>query len=139
MSQNKKLELEKQEEKIPICEIMKDDTSEIFRKMESQAPLVFQNYSNLYTQYLHMLDDIFGTCFIGEKKFFDMLNIDQGILRQIKEHSKSMKELHIQNIEMSSEFLDTYIKMRIDVLKTFDNYTHVLMNTYANFLSQMNK
>ena len=139
MEKNNELELEKQEEKLSICEIMKDDTSEVFRKMESQIPLAFQNYSNLYTQYLHMLDDIFGTCFIGEKKFFDNLNIDQGILRQIKENSRSLKDLQIQNIEMSSKLLDMYVKMRIGTLKSFDNYTHVMMNSYANFLTQMNK
>ena len=38
---------------------MKDDTSEVIRKIESQIPSLFQNYSNLYTKYLHMFDDMF--------------------------------------------------------------------------------
>ena len=50
---------DKQEEKLSICEIMKDDTSEVIRKIESQIPSLFQNYSNLYTKYLHMFDDMF--------------------------------------------------------------------------------
>ena len=70
MQENTKLEQTKQEENLSVCEIMKDDTSEVFRKMESQIPLLFQNYSNLYTRYLHMLDDVFGTCYIAEKEFF---------------------------------------------------------------------
>ena len=53
---------DKQEEKLSICDIMKEDTSEVIKKMESQMPSQFQNYSDVYTEYLHMLDDIFGTC-----------------------------------------------------------------------------
>jgi len=104
--------------------------------MESQVPLLFQNYSNLYTKYLHMLDDMFGTCYIAEKKFFDRLNIDQDILRQVKKNSESVKNACIQNIEMSSNLFDQYVKMRVDSIKSFDNYVHVMMNSYANFLTQ---
>ena len=139
MQENTKLEQIKQEENLSVCEIMKDDTSEVFRKMESQIPLLFQNYSNLYTKYLHMLDDVFGTCYIAEKEFFDRLNIDQGVLKQVKENSESVKNTCIQNIEMSSKLFDQYVKMRIDVIKSFDNYAHVMMDSYANFLSQCNK
>ena len=48
---------------------MKDDTSEVFRKMEFQIPLLFQNYSHLYTRYLRMLDDVFGTTILQKRKF----------------------------------------------------------------------
>ena len=139
MQENTKLEQIKQEENLSVCEIMKDDTSEVFRKMESQIPLLFQNYSNLYTRYLHMLDDVFGTCYIAEKEFFDRLNIDQGILKQIKENSESVKNAYMQNIEMSSKLFDQYVKMRIDVIKSFDNYVHVMMDSYAKTLSNFNK
>jgi len=115
---------------------MKDDTSEVIRKIESQIPSLFQNYSNLYTKYLHMFDDMFGTCYITEKKFFDRLNIDQGILRQLKANSESVKNTYMQNIEMSSKLFDEYVKMRVDAIKSYDNYVHVMMNSYANFLSQ---
>ena len=124
------------EEKLSICEIMKDDTSEVIRKMESQVPSLFQNYSNLYTKYLHMFDDMFGTCYITEKKFFDRLDIDQGVLRQLKKNSESVKNTWMQNIEISSKLFDEYVKMRVDAIKSYDNYVHVMMNTYANFLSQ---
>ena len=139
MQENTKLEQIKQDENLSVCEIMKDDTSEIFRKMESQIPLLFQNYSNLYTRYLHMLDDVFGTCYIAEKEFFDRLNIDQGVLKQIKENSESVKNAYMQNIEMSSKLFDQYVKMRIDVIKSFDNYVHVMMDSYAKTLSNFNK
>jgi len=86
-----------------------------------------------------MWDDVFGTCYIAEKEFFDRLNIDQGILKQVKEHSESVKNTYMQNVEMSSKLFDQYVKMRIDVIKSFDNYTHVMMDFYAKMISQVNR
>ena len=126
---------DKQEEKLSICDIMKEDTSEVIKKMESKMPSMFQNSSDMYTKYLHTLDDIFGTCYIAEKEFFDKLNIDQGILRQLKGNSKSIKKNYIENIDMTGKFFDEYIKMRISAIKSFDNYTHVMMESYAKILS----
>ena len=131
-------ELDNTEEKISVCEVMKEDTDEIIKKMEYQIPSFVQNYSNLYAQYLHMLSDVYGTCYIAEKKFFDKLDIDQKILKQIKKNSESMKDTHIKNIEMSTKLLDQYTKMQIEYIKSFDRYTHILMESYSNMLSQFN-
>lgn len=139
MEKDNGTKLDKQEEKLSICDIMKEDTSEIIKKMESNMPSLFQNYSDLYTEYLHMWNDIFGTCYIAEKEFFDKLNIDQEMLRQLKGNSKSIKKNYIENIDMTGKFFDEYIKMRISTIKSFDNYTHVMMESYAKILSQFNK
>jgi hypothetical protein len=127
---------DKQEEKLSICDIMKEDTSEVIKKMESKMPSLFQNYSDLYTEYLHMFDDVFGTCYIAEKEYFDKLNIDQGILRQIKKNSESIKNNYAENIDMTAKFFDEYVKMRISAIQSFDNYAHVMMESYAKMLSQ---
>jgi acetate kinase len=132
-------EPDKQDEKLSICDIMKEDTSEIIKKMESQIPVLFQNYSEIYTQYLHSLDDIFGTCYIAEKEFFDKLNIDKSALEQIKKNSKIIKENYFKNIEMSTKFFDQYTTMRIEAIKSFDTYMHTTMDSYAKILSQFNK
>lgn len=81
LNMKKQEQSQQPEENLSVCDIMKDDTSEVIKKVDSTMPTIFQNYSNLYTGYLHMLDDVFGTCYITEKEFFDKLNIDQGILR----------------------------------------------------------
>ena len=131
--------LDKQTEKLSICDIMKDDTSEIIKEMESQMPSIFQNYSNMYSEYLHMFDDIFGTCYIAEKEFFDKLNIDQNILRQIKKNSESMRKSYVENINMTTKLFDSYVKTRISAVKSFDNYVHIMMESYAKMWSQFNK
>jgi len=129
----------KQEGTLSICDIMKENTSEIIKNMESKMPSLFQTYSNLYTEYLHMFDDGFRTCYMAEKEFFDKLNIDQGILRQIKESSESMRKNCIENIDMTAKFFDEYVTMRISAIKSFDNYAHVMMESYAKMFSQFSK
>jgi hypothetical protein len=133
------LDLDDREEKISICDIMKEDTSEIIQKLESHMPVMFQNYSDLYRTYLHMYDDLFGTCYMAEKEFFDKLNIDQGVLKQFKELSKSVKSYYLDNVEMSTKLFDEYVKIRITAVKSFDNYAHVMMEFYAKVLSEFNK
>lgn len=128
-----------QEEQISICDIMKEDTSEVIKKMESKMPSMFQSYSDMYTKYLHTLDDVFGTCYIAEKEFFDKLNIDQDILRQIKQNSELMRKNYVENIDRYAKFFDEYVKMRISGIESFDNYVHVMMESYVKMLSQFNK
>ncbi len=130
---------EQREEELSICDIMKEDTSEVIKKMESKMPSIFQSYSDMYTKYLHTLDDIFGTCYIAEKEFFDELNLDQDMLKQIKQNSESMKKNYIESIDMTAKFFDEYVKMRMEAIKSFDNYAHVMMQGYAKTLSQFNK
>lgn len=133
------LELDNQMKKLSICDIMKEDTSEIIQKLESQMPVLFQNSSDLYRAYLHMFDDLFGTCYMAEKEFFDKLNIDQGVLKQLKEISRSMKSYYLDNVEMSTKIFDEYIKMRISIIKSFDSNTHIMMDSYAKVLSEFSK
>ncbi|QMU55158.1 MAG: hypothetical protein GKS07_09875 [Nitrosopumilus sp.] len=129
----------KQAEKLSICDIMKEDTSEVIKKMESKMPSMFQSYSDMYTKYLHILDDVFGTCYIAEKEFFDRLNLDQNMLRQIKQNSESLRKNHIESINMAAKFFDEHVKMRMNAMESFDIYVHVMTGFYSKMLSQFNE
>lgn len=140
MIQDNKSHLKKTDnEKLSICDVLKNDTSEIIKKLESQTPSFFQNYSNLYTAYLHMWDDLFSTCYISEKEFFDKFNIDQAILKQIKSNSEAIKKMYLENIERNTKFIDEYTKMRISAIRSFDNFAHMMIDSYAKYLTQFNK
>ena len=127
------------ENHVSVCDIMKGSTSEIIKKFEYQIPSLVQNYSNLYTAYLHLFDNLFGTCYIHEKEFFDKLNIDQALLKQLKDNSDSIKNRCLENIEITTKFLDEQVKMRISVIQSFENLAHVMMDSYAKTLSQFNR
>jgi len=131
--------ISKIENKVSVCDIMKNNTSEVIKKIESQAPSLIQKYSDLYVTYLHTIDDIFGTCYISEKEFFDKLNIDQGILKEAEKFSGAFTAIYLDQIEFSSKYLEANIQMRVSALKTYDNFIHVMMDSYAKTLSQFNK
>lgn len=131
--------VDKQEGTVSICDIMKDYTSAAIHKLESQTPTFVQNYSDLYSAYLHMYDDLCSTCYIAEKEYFDKLGIDQGILKELKKTSKSIHDIYVENVDIASKMFNEYIKMRISAINTFDNYVHSVIESYANMYSQFNK
>ena len=123
---------------VSACDIMKSNTSEIIKKMESQIPTYFQMHSDVYTEFLHTMDDLFGTCYIAEKEFFDKLNLDQYALKLFDGNLKNITKMYSSQIDMSTDFLKAYSQMRISSIKLFDNYMHVMMESYAKMLSQYN-
>lgn len=138
MSQ-KQITENKTEAKISVCDIMKNNTSKVIKKLEAQIPSSVQQYSDLYTTYLHTVDDIFGTCYIAEKELFDKLNFDQGVLREFQGFSNVLTKTYLNQIEMSAKYVETYVQIRKSSLKTYDNFMHIMMDSYAKTLSQFNK
>jgi len=127
-----------EQDKISVCDVMKSKTSSVIKKMESQIPSYVQEYSDLYAEYLHTLDDLFGTCYLSEKEFFDKLNIDQKTLKTFDDLWSSWEKISTLQIETSTNFMRTYAQMRISALKSYDKYAHTMMDSYAKMLSQYN-
>jgi len=135
---NKSVRKSNNQDKISACDVMKDNTSKVIKKMESQIPSYVQEYSDLYAEYLHTVDDLFGTCYISEKQFFDKLGFDQETLKTFDNYSKTLANFYSSQIEMSTSYLKDYVKMRISAIKSYDRYLHVMMDLYAKSLSQFN-
>jgi len=135
---NKSVRKSINQDKISACDVMKDNTSKVIKKMESQIPSYVQDYSDLYAEYLHTFDDFFGTCYIAEKEFFDKLGFDQETLKTFDNYSKTLANFYSSQIEMSTSYLNDYVKMRISAIKSYDRYLHVMMDSYAKSLSQFN-
>jgi len=129
----------KPEEKISVCDIMKTNTSKIIQKFESKIPPRFQQYSDLYAAYLHTIDDVYGTCYISEKEFFDKLNIDQGVLHSIQDYSKTATDTYLAQIDLYAKSTQEFVQRQISSLKVYDNFLHTMMDSYAKTLSQFNK
>lgn len=123
---------------ISICDLMKGNTSEVLKKMESQIPTYLQLYSDIYKEYIHTIDDLFGNCYISEKEFFDKIPIDQNTLKLIDSNWKNSTKILGNQIDMSTNFLRVYSQMRISAIRAYDQYMHTVMGYYANMLSQFN-
>lgn len=129
-------ENENKSQKISICEVMKTNTADIIQKLEVEMPVLFQNYSDLYSRYLHSIQDLFGVCHLAEDKYFDKMQIDQNFLKAIDQYWKFMANITESQIDLATNFLKSYVPFRISVLDSWDQYVHTLTNTYAKTFSQ---
>lgn len=124
---------------ISICDIMKNRTSEIVKKIECQLPSTVQQYSDLYTAYLHSIDDMFGTCYISQKEFFDKLGISQEALRNFDKYLESISKSYQNWIDLSSKYGQDYVQTRLSMIKSSDQFIHMTMDLYAKMLAKFNE
>lgn len=134
-----KRETESSEKKdVSICDVLKNNTSEMIQKLESQIPTYTQLYSDLYTKYLHMMDDFYSTCYVSEKEFFDKLGMDQKALGHFDTYWKSITNLTLNQIELATNFAKMYVQSRLSTLDSYDKAIHLMMDSYAEAWTQFN-
>ncbi|QUC64141.1 hypothetical protein NsoK4_06760 [Nitrosopumilus sp. K4] len=126
-------------EKISVCDIMKSNTSQIIKKMESQVPSRIQEYSDLYSAYLHTLDTMFSSCYLSEKKFFEGLDIDQNALKLFQQTSQVFSKSVIEQLDMYAKYRQELTKMQVSGIKTYDKFLLSMMESYTQYLDQFNK
>ena len=121
---------------ISICDILRDNTTKVIRKLESQIPANIQGYSDLNTQYLHLLDDYFGTCYLWQKQYFDRLGFDKKTLNAINDYWNVVTGLYITQIDIISSAQKLSIEARSNMIKFCDQYIHQTMEYYGKIFSQ---
>ncbi len=119
-----------------VCGIMKDNTIDVIQKIESEVPSIFQGYTDLYTRYLHSIQDIFGTCSLAEKQYFDKMNIDQNVLKMYDDYLESVTIITKSQIDLSADFVKRYIQFRLFSIDSWDKHTHTWIDMYAKFLAR---
>jgi hypothetical protein len=134
-----KIQESKKESQISICDLMKNNTSEVLQKMEYQLPTYLQGYTDLFTAYFHSLNTLYGTCYISEKHFFDRLGIDHKVLEPFDAYLKFIKNLTLVMIETSSKSVEDYINFRIAAIESFDKSMASALDYYSKTLSKLNK
>ena len=127
------------ESKISMCDVMKENTSRIIKKLESQIPVNLQQSSDLYSAYLHTLEDFFDSCYVSEKEFLDKLNINQGILEAYQKYSHTLTGAFLTQIDFISIIKEQNIQTQKSNLEVYDKFMHSMLDSYAKYLSQYNK
>jgi len=123
---------------ISICDLLKNNTTKIIRKYETQGPIFVQMYSDYYNEYLHSLEDIFGTCYLSEKHFFDSLGIDQQTLSTIDKFWKGFTETTISHMDMYTNFRKVQFDTMVSLMRSYDHFIHLGMDYCAEMFSQFN-
>ncbi|MDE1726440.1 MAG: hypothetical protein KGH89_04165 [Thaumarchaeota archaeon] len=131
-------ESSKKEGTVSIYDVMKNNTSEIIQKMELKLPTYTQLYTDLYTKYLHTIDDLYGTCYLSEKKFFDKLGMDKTVVRAFDAYCKSVTSVMLSQIDMSADFAKMYVQFRLATIDSYDKVVHLVMDSYARAWDQFN-
>ncbi len=121
-----------------ICDIMKSGTSEIIKKLEIQIPTYAQIYSDIYKEYLHTLDELYGMCYISEKDFYDKFSINKFTMMNFDNFWKSFVQMYSEQIDIQTNILKSYAILRIANMKSFDNFIHVMINAYSKSLFLLN-
>lgn len=134
----KQAEPSKKESTISICDVMKNNTSEIIQKIESKFPTYAQLYTDLYTKYLHTIDDLYSTCYLSEKEFFDKLGMDKTAIQDFDAYWKSITNMATSQIDMLANFTKMYIQSRLATIDSYDKIAHIMMDSYARAWSQFN-
>ena len=134
----RKTESSERNDTVSVCDIMKNNTSKIIRKMESQIPTYTQLYSDLYTKYLHTIDDLYSTCYVSEKEFFDKLGMDNTTLGAFDAYWKFITDMALSQIELTSNFAKMYVQFRLSTLDSYDKIIHLMMDSYAKAWTQFN-
>ncbi|HUU48630.1 MAG TPA: hypothetical protein VMW55_07605 [Nitrosopumilaceae archaeon] len=125
------------DQKLSFCRVMKDNTLDLIQKLESETPSLFQNYSDLYTRYLHSIKDLYATCSLAENQYFESMDVDQNFLKLFDGYFKYGTKVLESQIDMSTKFLSSYIEFRLSIIDSWDKYAHELINKYAESLSQI--
>ena len=128
----------KNNDSISVCDLLKNNTTKIIKKFETQTPIYTQMYSDYYNEYLHALEDIFGTCYLSEKQFFDNLGIDEKTLDATDKLWKGITETTISHIDMYTNFRKTQFDTMTSFMKSYDHFVHLGMDYCANMFSQFN-
>lgn len=121
---------------ISVCDLLKNNTTKIIRKWETQTPIYAQLYSDYYNEYLHSLEDIFGTCYLSEKHFFDNLGVDEKTLNTIDQFWNGFTEGVISYIDMYTNCKKAHVDTMVSFMKSYDHFVHVGIDYYAQMFSQ---
>lgn len=121
-----------------ICDIWKDCVTKSIRKLESQTPVYLQTYLQVHNEYLHGIDNLFGTCYLWQKQYFDRLGIDNSIINEYGKFCKvAMDELgNLMDSSVNNQKLRS--DMLIQIMKTSNQIIQQGIDWHAKLMSSLN-
>ena len=121
-----------------ICNTYENNVSKIINRMEKHLPVHLQMYSDMYREYLHTLDDVFGACMVAESTFEKMLPL-QGFFEYVKPYADGMTDTWIKYMDDFDSYLKWYTQMRIAYMKSYDESVHARIDPYSAMLAGISK
>ena len=121
---NNQIENKKSEEteSDSISQILKNNTHKFTKKLESQLPLKMQQFSELYTAYLHSVNNTFDSCTTCEKELFEKLGMDKGLIKAFGKYTKVCTDSMLQQMDYYAQFRKYSTDAHLSAMKSWDNF-----------------
>ena len=110
-----------------VAQILKNNTHEVTKKLESQLPLKMQQFSELYTAYLHSINNTFDSCITCEKELFEKLGVDKGIIKAFGNITKTYTDTMLQQMDQYAQFRKYTTDTQLSAVKSWDNFMTSMM------------
>ena len=121
---NNQIENKKSEEteSDSISQILKNNTHKFTKKLESQLPLKMQQFSEIYTTYLHSVNNTFDSCITCEKELFEKLDMDKGLIKAFGKYTKVCTDSTLQQMDYYAQFRKYSTDAQLSAMKSWDNF-----------------
>ncbi len=104
------------------CDIMRDGSKRILKKMDSQIPIYIKMYSDIYREYTHVADDFFKSVYALEQAGFTIDNTPaQEMFKTSVNIWTNTTMAYLDNYEI---FLKWYAQTRILGIKSMEQAIH---------------
>ena len=119
-----------------ISQTLKNNTHEFTKKLESQLPLKVQQLSELYTAYLHSMNNTFDSCITCEKELFEKLGVDKGIIKAFGEYTEAHTDMMLQQMDYYAQFRKYSTDTQLSAMKSWDNFMLTMMDYNFKIFNQ---
>lgn len=103
-----------------FSEVCERRTIEVVKKLESQLPLFVKSYSDFSREYLATLREIYDTGYAIENRLWGNLGMDQNAIKIVDDYIGSISKFYVSQIDMQTEFLKSFLEMRLGMMETFN-------------------
>lgn len=131
-----KIQLE--DEYSSVCDIWKDNVHKLITKIEYQTPAYLQAYSEVHAEFLHSVDNLFGTCYIWQKQYFDKIGIDHKVINAYGNLCEKSTDSIVEWMNAYANYKKFQADLIIDYMKIGNNYLHLWANMCGKALSFWN-
>ncbi len=105
-------------------DVIKENTSKVMSKMDSQIPLYVKMHSDVYRRYRHMMDDFFDAGYALERAELDLLFQNDGTRRAAETATRFYSNTMLANLSMYGEFLKWYAHAQRANMRAIDSIYH---------------
>ena len=122
-----------------FSKITKDNTHKIINKLESDLPSKTQQFSELYTAYLHTMNNTFDSCIMYEKEFLEKLGVEQNTLKLFGNLVEFQTKTILEQMNMYTKFRENSTKIQLSAIRSFDEFTQNIIKANIKIYNQFNK